>query len=627
MVIIAQSVMSQNQEEAFPPGGECTLGDQSHKYHCEDLPEDKYQDLLNQVNDIVFRMTIDGVLTEVSPSVSSILNYSAEEVIGKNIATFIPPKSMETIRKEITKKIANPTISSLYEVPIRSRSGRIVTCEINSRIIRRNGSPPEILGIIRDTTERRRIENALITSEKKYREIFEKAVEGMFRTRPDGQILDANYSFAKILGYSSPRELIHEVTNISSMYLHPEDREEILRMLKLDNVVENVLLEFLDRGRISRWIRLNARLIWEDNQEIIEGTCMDITNEHLLEKNLHEKEQVYRLLADNITDVIWTADMEMNVSYMSPSVQRLRGFTPKEASSQPLHEVYTPESLETLMNSRRKGMEQLSQENPGVILPQYLELGMYHRDGHVIWTETVISLIYNAVHKPIGVVGSIRDISARKQVEQAHRESESRLREAQKIAQIGNWEMNDRTQIIICSDEVYRIFEIEPSSNPPTYERLLKYVHPEDIERVDREYRSSVKENRDSEILFRILLPNGKIKHLQVRAGRELSSDRMFGKTIGTIQDITSRMNLEEEREKLMTQIQRNIAELSILNDGIRNPLAIIETILEMEPEWGREEISTQIARIDAMVTQLDRRWVESEKIFSYLQKHYGMTR
>jgi chromosome segregation ATPase len=84
-------------------------------------------------------------------------------------------------------------------------------------------------------------------------------------------------------------------------------------------------------------------------------------------------------------------------------------------------------------------------------------------------------------------------------------------------------------------------------------------------------------------------------------------------------------MRLEEEREKLMKQIQRNIAELSILNDGIRNPLSIIEATLEVNPERPHEEIHRQIDRIDAMITQLDKRWAESEKIFSYLNKHYGI--
>lgn len=620
------SVMSQDAQSLYSQGTEYT-SDQNHDPSGENGPEDRYRDLLNQVNDIVFRMTIEGVITEVSPSVRAILHYSPEEVIGRNITSFIPPRSMTTIRQEIAKKIADPASRSLYEVPIRARTGKIVICEINSRLIRRNGAPPEILGIIRDTTDRRKMESALRTSEKKYREIFENAVEGMFRTNPEGKILDANQSFAQILGYSSPQELIREVKTISSVYHNPQDREEIIRTLRRDQVIGNASLQFVDRGKVSRWIRLNARLVWEGDQEIIEGSCMDCTNEYLLEKNLREKEQVYRLLADNITDVIWTADLEMKISYMSPSVYRLRGYTPKEASIQPLDEVYVPESLKTLMESRRIGLEQLEKGDPSGYLPQYLELGMYHRDGHVIWTETVISLIFDTIRQPVGVVGSIRDISARKQVEKAHRESEDRLREAQRLAQVGNFEMNDRTRIIICSDEVCRILEAKPSSTPPTYDTIFRNIHPEDREAVDQAFRKAELTNKPFEIVFRILFPDNRIRHVNMRAGHEITTDGLSGRFVGTIQDISSRMILEEERNRLMGQIQRNIAELSILNDGIRNPLSIIETILEMEPEWGHQEISAQIARIDAMVTQLDRRWVESEKIFSYLQKHYGMNR
>ncbi|HWQ64520.1 MAG TPA: hypothetical protein VN429_08895 [Methanospirillum sp.] len=85
-------------------------------------------------------------------------------------------------------------------------------------------------------------------------------------------------------------------------------------------------------------------------------------------------------------------------------------------------------------------------------------------------------------------------------------------------------------------------------------------------------------------------------------------------------------MILEDERRQLIKQIQHNIAELAILNDGIRNPLAIIEAVLELKLGNFHSEILTQISRIDSMVTQLDKRWAESEKIFLYLQKHNGIS-
>ncbi len=91
------------------------------------------------------------------------------------------------------------------------------------------------------------------------------------------------------------------------------------------------------------------------------------------------------------------------------------------------------------------------------------------------------------------------------------------------------------------------------------------------------------------------------------------------------MQNITERNRFEAERENAITQIQRNLAELSLLNDGIRNPLTVILGTSEMYGNEGAPVIEEQVRRIDAMINQLDQRWDESEKIFSYLKKHYGV--
>lgn len=571
-------------------------------------------------------MTIRGILIEVSPAVTHILGYSPEDLIGKSFTHFTSPDVLDTIQNEITRKIKRPSKSSRYEIPIRARGGSEIFCEINSSLVRRKGYPPEIQGIIRDTTERRRMEDALRRSEKKYRDIFENAVQGIFQSIPNGRFLNVNNSFAKILGYPSPEGLIHEVTDINRIYAHLDDRVRILQMLYQYHQVQNIPVELIQKSGDHRWITLNARLVSDDSGTLIEGTATDITDEIRLRQTLEEKERKYRLLADNITDVIWTADMNMNVTYMSPSISSLRGYSVEEASVQPLHEAYIPESLQKLLSAREEGINRIKKRDQDSDVPQYLELGMYHRDGRTIWTETVINLIRDDQHRPIGVVGCIRNISARKQIELAQQETENQLKEAQHLAQIGNWELNTRDSVFVCSDEVCRILEIDPATHP-SFTHYLTRVHPEDLEKVTRAFHDSATCDVCTEVIHRIVLPGGRVKHLHVRGRSENPDREEENKIFGTIQDITKRMTLEAERERLLEQIQLNMTELATLNDGIRNPLAIIEAILELKPEDCHEEVQNQVSRIDAMVTQLDKRWIESEKVLSYLRKHYGITR
>jgi|GEM_PF-5303244 len=614
-------------------------GDQGSAFHVPDsesqapaLPNlsvhprgEDYQELLNQVNDIVFRMTIQGNLTEVSPSVTQILGYYPDNLIGKNITHYLNSASLEKVRGEISNKITHPSESSRYELSIQARDGREVICDINSRLVKRAGRPPEILGIIRDTTDRHRMEDLIRASEHKFRDIYENAIEGIFQTSVTGEILSANNSFARMYGYDTPSEFLSQVHDISCIYANLDDRLRILQALNQYTSVQNVHLEVIRRDGEKRWISLNARMVPYPSGHYIEGSVVDITEEVLLKKDLEEKERIYRLLAENVSDVIWKADMEMRINYISPSVCRLRGYTPEEASLQHLHEVYTPDSLQTLLGSRRKGMADLMTGDQDSEIPHYLELAMYHRDGHIIWTETVISPIWGEDGRPIGLVGSIRDISARKQVELAHQEIEVRLKEAQQIAQIGNWEMNRKNGIITCSDEVYRILEVSPDAISGTIDSFITFIHPDERDEFRCRFLHLNQNSEFSEAVYRIVLDEGRVKYLHIR-GRSVSKGRDEHLIVGTFQDITERMRIEDERKQLIKQIQRNMAELMILNDGIRNPLAIIEAVLEFKPNNCHEEVLTQISRIDSMVCQLDKRWAESEKIFSYLQKHYGIS-
>ncbi len=101
-------------------------------------------------------------------------------------------------------------------------------------------------------------------------------------------------------------------------------------------------------------------------------------------------------------------------------------------------------------------------------------------------------------------------------------------------------------------------------------------------------------------------------------------SDAITG-TIGIAIDVTYQKNLEEERKKLLLQLEQNLVELALLNDKIRNPLTIISSLVEMQAPEIEESVSTCVQEIDDIINNLDKRWAESEKTISFLQKHYGL--
>ncbi|MHC4598100.1 MAG: MASE3 domain-containing protein [Planctomycetota bacterium] len=145
---------------------------------------------------------------------------------------------------------------------------------------------------------------------------------------------------------------------------------------------------------------------------------------------LRQSEERYRLLAENVADVIWTADADLILTYMSPSVERLRGYTAADTLAQGLGEILVPESVERARGLLEDEKKAVPQDRGPSSSPRTLELEVRCKDGSTIWTETTIRFLRDASGLPTGIVGVMRDITAR-------RELEGHLLHAQKMEAMG----------------------------------------------------------------------------------------------------------------------------------------------------------------------------------------------
>ena len=128
------------------------------------------------------------------------------------------------------------------------------------------------------------------------------------------------------------------------------------------------------------------------------------------------------------------------------------------------------------------------------------------------------------------------------------RKSEKNLKDAQRITHFGSWELDIEKNELFWSDEVYRIFGLNPNEYTPSYEKFLSYVHPDDKHDVDNAYHLSIKNNTTYDVEHRICLSNGEIKHVRGHAETTYDDKGNAIRSSGTVQDITE---LKEKDDQL----------------------------------------------------------------------------
>ena len=131
--------------------------------------------------------------------------------------------------------------------------------------------------------------------------------------------------------------------------------------------------------------------------------------------------------------------------------------------------------------------------------------------------------------------------------------TEASLKEAQSLAQLGNWELDLRTNALYWSDEIYRIFEVDPEPFEASYDAFLERVHPEDREKVDAAYRDSVEGQSLYEITHRLLMEDGRVKYVHEHGRSHFDNAGNPIRSIGTVQDVTERVELQQELHRLAT--------------------------------------------------------------------------
>ena len=222
---------------------------------------------------------------------------------------------------------------------------------------------------------------------------------------------------------------------------HEEDRPLVERAFR--RAVENgepydLEVRFTTAKGRPLWVRTIGRAYMEEGQVVrVSGNFMDITDRKRSEEELKDSEERYRFLAENMGDIVWTVDRNLRITYVSPSIEKILGFTPEERKMQPLEKMLTPESHRQLIDRFHK---ELSQESLQGVDPErtvIMEVQYLHKNGSNVWLETTAKALRNSDGGIVGIYGVSRDISDRKRAEENRLVLERQLQQAHKDESLG----------------------------------------------------------------------------------------------------------------------------------------------------------------------------------------------
>jgi PAS domain S-box-containing protein len=282
-----------------------------------------------------------------------------------------------------------------------------------------------------------------------------------------------------------------------------------------------------------------------------------------------------------------------------------------------------------------------------VIINDYEALrpkGQHLPTGHVILTRMISVPVIEKDHVVWVIVGANKELPYDDEDEKAltilahtawelfsHRLdqhdiliNEKRLRKAQYIGEFGNLFYDTGSKKITLSDQVHRICGIDIETWGGEFPDFIAYVYPDDRDLVIESFRLIRENGGKGDIEHRVIRPDGTIRWVHDIIEQSISENGSIVGIEGIIRDITQRKDSERDILNALARITKNLELMAILNDEIRNPLAIITAATDMQGGQYTETILRAVKDIDGIIDRLDRGWLESEKIRSYLKAHYG---
>ncbi len=427
-------------------------------------------------------------------------------------------------------------------------------------------------------------ELAMQVSEERFRKLFDDGPLGMATVSSNFHFLTANAAFCRMLGYTEAELQALTFPEITAPEYVASDIEQVNKLLRGEISDYHTEKRYLPKDQSVRWGAIIVSAIRDAGGAFAHLLVMveDITEKKQAEAALRESEEKFRTIFENVQDIYYQTDMQGIITEISPSISRYSGYSREELIGQSSTIVYiTPSDRE-----RFHAVIQAQGE-----VTDY-ELRLHTKDQRPVIVSANAHLRYDAAHTPIGIEGTLRDITERKLEQEALWLLIERFDLAARAARLGVWDWEIREDRLTCDDLLFDLYGRKREEMAFTsYHDWLSVIYPDDIASTASAMREALYGRKNLDIEYRVVLPDGAIRHLAAYAHVVHDAEGQPLRMTGINYDVTERKRQEEELLASRLELEKGNHRLTEANAMLEH-LASTDALTDA---WNRRHFEQSV--------------------------------
>ena len=513
--------------------------------------EQKYRLLIENQSDYIVKVDTEGRFLFVSKSYCDFFGKKEEDLLGKKFMVLVHDEDKDNTQKAM-KNLYHPPFKAYLEQRAMTRHGWRWISWMDTAILNEKNEVIEIIGVGRDITERKLAEQSLLQSEESYRGLFNSVTDAIYLQDKDGRFVDVNAGAEKMYGY--PRDYF--IGKLPDFLAAPgmNDLEKVGTYINeaFQGIPQTFEFWGIDKNKriFPKEVRLNKTSYF--GNDVIVAFAHDISQRVKDQRLLAEKESKYRHIFNAFPDIYFKSDVSGKVLEISPSVEKITGFTPEEViGKKSIDFYYAPEDFEAIGNHFK---------NDNYIHDFDTRIKM-KPGGYVDCSLTASMINDPQTGLPYMIEGVLRDISERIKAERLIRENERRLSTLMSnLPGIAYQCLNDRHWTMkFVSKGSEQLTGYAPESFINNHDlAYFDIIHPDDREMVSQQVNISLKNKESFTLTYRIRTRQGKEKWVWEKGiGVKIEGQQSLILE-GFISDITEQKNAEDEIRKLSRAVDQS---------------------------------------------------------------------